>query len=122
MPSNGKVKYKIALNRIKLPLFYLLSLSMVGLQVPMFIGQVLTIGIMIYSYQKNKYDFAVQLLIFMLGFGLFSQGEKDFFIYIKTYDIFVVLCPLLILLADHKTTQNNTLYRQVKYTTIIFLN
>lgn len=121
MLSNDRERYEISLSKFKLPVLFLLSLSMVGLQVPLLLGQMLTIGIMLYSYQINKYDFAVQLLMFIVAFGLFSQGEKDFFIHIKTYDIFVILCPVLILLADQKTIQNNTLYRQVKFLTIIFL-
>ena len=112
-----KEYYDLKSQHLIRPTLFLLSLSMVGLQVPFFLGQISALFIMFRTFFKNRHEFLVQLLIFIVGFGFFGQHNKEFLLYFKTYDIFVLIGPVLLLIYRPK----NLLYKKLKLSILLFL-
>lgn len=55
------------------PTLFLLSLSLIGLQMPL--GLLFAAILLIRSFKENRYDFVIQLTIFFGGYSLFSESD-----------------------------------------------
>jgi hypothetical protein len=70
------------------PIFFLLSLSIVGSGVPI-VGQIAAFAILLYTHSKNLHEFLIQILIQLGAWNFFKVD--DFFYIFKTYDFLIVL-------------------------------
>lgn len=82
---------------VRWPLFFLLSMSLTGLQFPL--GYLFVAIILINRFREDKYDFIIMLTLFFGGYGLTGQ---DTFGPIKMTDVALVI-SLILLFVYRKT-------------------
>ena len=84
-PAEERRPLRLAGHEYLWPLFFLLSMSMMGLRFPL--GYLLVPIILISTFRRDRYDFLIMLTLFFGGFGLIGEGTMP----VKPWDIAFVV-------------------------------
>ena len=96
MQTNGLKSIELHWSDYQWPLFFMLSMSCMGLMFP--IAYILVPIILINSFYHNRYDFIIMLLLFFGGYGLTGEGVLP----IKFEDL-ALLTSLILVFIYHKS-------------------
>lgn len=102
-------------NDFKWPLFYCLSMAMVGLMFPL--GYLFVVLILLNRFRNDRYDFIIMLTIFLGGYGFTAEGSFP----VKTSDIALVISVLLLFLYRKHGIVKKTVVLWLSYCAVLFV-
>lgn len=75
------------------PTLFMLSLSLVGLQMPL--GLIFVAVLLLRSFKENRYDFIIQLTIFIGGYSLLTEGDTYINLSLLTFTASIIAILIL---------------------------
>lgn len=111
----GRVTLDLKWDDYRWPLFFLLSMSMMGLMFPL--GYLLVPIILIERFRKDRYDFIIMMTIFMGGFGYISEGILP----VKTEDIALLVSAAVVCLYRKSPIIKKTLLLLLAYAACLLI-
>lgn len=90
--KDGRERLKLGWSEFRWPLFFCLSMALVGLMFPL--GYIFVFLILIYRFRRDRYDFIIMLTLFFGGYGFTAAGSYP----IKTGDMALIIAVVLMFL------------------------
>ncbi len=108
-PAEERRPLRLAGHEYLWPLFFLLSMSMMGLRFPL--GYLLVPIILISTFRRDRYDFLIMLTLFFGGFGLIGEGTMP----VKPWDIAFVVSIIGLVIMRKDALMKKTLVLTIGY-------
>lgn len=113
--SRSKIPLTISFGEYLLPLAYLLSLTLLALEFPL--AYLMLLGVLIYSFFKNRYDILIQCTLL---FGVFSFYDENVSFPFKWADISLFICFVGIVIYRRSHILNKILLAFFIYVLFLF--